>query len=428
MLEFKRLDCIEIKNIVIVFLNTTTATTTVIAMSIAIVTLLYSHDYFPGALTLGSQLRKAAKPIEVSSDEDEEENTHISEFTTCILVSSQLLEDEARNYDVELLRLLYDQVIPVNSSEHVSDTLVQLNKPNLELLDRPELSFTFLKIELWRLTQFAQIVYLDCDCLLVDHKNVKNTVNAFLEGILACTQGQDSHEIGASPDCGWPDMFNSGVFTLVPDRRVYDQLAAFVLNTESIDGADQGVLNQFFNPACQRENHAEAATGWIRLPFAYNMTIPNAGYQNVPAVKYFRDEIKLVHFIGKDKPWTSAKDEDDTYRRQWWHLYLQFAGEHPRPHGPGDECDVNVDNMGEALAPATSAVPLLPPQWDATKEPPPLNGLPEAATLDLEPRFEWSQESQLLEDELPKLQLGPKPVFPWESYTDRHDATRVFPA
>ncbi|CEP64479.1 glycosyltransferase family 8 protein LALA0_S11e05094g [Lachancea lanzarotensis] len=395
-------------------------------MSVAIITLLYSQDYIPGALTLGHQLRNAANPIEADNDNKEEkETTELLKFTSCILVSSQVLEDQARHYEVELLGLLYDQVIPVNSSEHVSETLVELNKPNLELLDRPELSFTFLKLELWRLTQFARIVYLDCDCLLVDHKNANSTVNAFLEGILDSTQNQASHEIGASPDCGWPDLFNSGVFTLVPDKTVYERLARFVLSTESIDGADQGVLNQFFNPACQKEQHAETETGWIRLPFFYNMTIPNGGYQNAPAAKYFKDEIKLVHFIGKNKPWKTVADEkDDEYRQQWWRLYLQLVEQYPKP--PKTK-DATVDDESDDSKEGESAVPLLPPQWDATKEPPPPNGLPEAATLDLEPHFEWNLETQLLEDELPKLVLGPSPVFPWESYPDRHDATRVFP-
>ncbi|SCU99725.1 LAME_0G05094g1_1 [Lachancea meyersii CBS 8951] len=385
-------------------------------MSIAVVTLLYSQDYVPGALTLGFQLQKEAKAQD-----------HDLEYTTCIMVCKQLLENEDASMDVELLRSLYDQVIPVDSSLHVTETQLQLNRPNLELLDRPELAYTFLKLELWRLTQFAKIVYVDCDCLLIDSNSsdIKddNNGNAFLKGILAATKDQRSHEIAASPDCGWPDLFNSGVFTLVPDQEVYDRLVRFVVATESIDGADQGLLNQFFNPVCHGGQDA-AIAHWIRLPFVYNVTVPNAGYQNAPAAKYFRDETKLVHFIGKDKPWVTRghDSEDDEFRDQWWRLYMQFLQSHPQTR----DCEVETEPEDETGTPVVEEM-FLPPQWDATKEPPPRDARPEAEMLKLELRFEWNLGPQLLEDELPKLQLGPKPVFPWETYTSKSLPQRVFP-
>lgn len=58
-------------------------------------------------------------------------------------------------------------------------------------------------------------------------------------------------------------------------------------------GGDQGILNDFF-----RE--------WRRLPFVFNVT-PSASYSYTPAYKKFFDDIKVVHFIGVNKPWQWAR-------------------------------------------------------------------------------------------------------------------------
>ena len=59
-------------------------------------------------------------------------------------------------------------------------------------------------------------------------------------------------KILAAPDSGFPDIFNSGVFALRPNLDDYTNLAALVQESVinpnvSFDGADQGLLNQYFN-------------------------------------------------------------------------------------------------------------------------------------------------------------------------------------
>jgi glycogenin glucosyltransferase len=81
----------------------------------------------------------------------------------------------------------------------------------------------------------------------------------------------------------------------------------------SFDGADQGLLNMHFQD-------------WERLSFTYNCT-PNSSYQYIPAYRHFQSSISMIHFIGKDKPWTLGRDHKKStgvygeLLGRWWATY-----------------------------------------------------------------------------------------------------------
>ena len=169
---------------------------------------------------------------------------------------------------------------------------------NLYLMDRPDLISTFTKIELWKQTQYRQIVYIDADVVAIRAPNELLNLDT---------------EFAASPDIGWPDCFNSGVMVLKPNMGDYYSLLALAQRGISFDGADQGLLNMHFRD-------------WERLSFTYNCT-PNASYQYIPAYRHFQSAINLIHFIGKDKPWTlgrEGKHSTGVYgelQARWWATY-----------------------------------------------------------------------------------------------------------
>ena len=119
----------------------------------------------------------------------------------------------------------------------------------------------------------------------------------------------------AAPDVGWPDAFNSGVMSLKPNMGDYYALKTLADAGDSFDGADQGLLNQYFE-------HRP----WKRLSFAYNCT-PNASYQYEPAYRYYKRDISVVHFIGSEKPWQKGrlvKGAPGAYHEllsRWWAVY-----------------------------------------------------------------------------------------------------------
>lgn len=270
---------------------------------IAIATLLYSPDYLPGVFTLIAQLNKLLTG-----------KKHLTPLKTVLFVTPQVFNDALSEVSRDILKQNFDQIIQINPSNQQSFTERQ-NKTNLDMLQRPELALALIKARLWEHTEFNQILYLDADTL---------PLNDTLFDVFDLTANQSKHQIGAAPDIGWPDMFNSGVMTIVPDYHIAADLNEFIIKQKSIDGADQGILNQFFNPKCGSTTEND----WIVLPFLYNVTTPNNGYQCPPAMKYFKDQIKLIHFIGKHKPWKEWHVEDinsNEYSKLWHDIYNDFA-------------------------------------------------------------------------------------------------------
>lgn len=260
---------------------------------IGIVTLLYSIEYLSGAFALGYQLEKILN--------------HVTDFETCLLITENLLDEIAED-NLRVLHKLYHKFFVINGIDH---KLHDLHKDNLSLLNRPELKNTLIKLQLWNLTEYEKILYLDSDILLLFQEIFK---------IFEIVKSLSINEIAAVPDCGWPDMFNSGVMLIIPDIETYNNLTKFALEETSIDGADQGILNQYFNPNC---HEGKIATNWVRLPFIYNVTVPNSGYQAPPALTYFQKRIQIVHFIGKEKPWIT-RGKNERFRNQWWSIYNEF--------------------------------------------------------------------------------------------------------
>lgn len=211
-------------------------------------TLVFSASYVPGALTLGHRLAK------------------LDERPRVALVTPQLSQS-AREQLSTIWRI---REVPELSTG---------NSDELQLLGRPELDASVTKIHAWSLP-YDQVIYLDADTLP-------------LKALVALDQEIEIGSIAAAPDIGWPDIFNSGVFACRPDRATFDGLKELIQTSQSFDGSDQGLLNEFF------------ANAWIRLPFVYNVTL-SASYQYEPAYRRFKNDIHVLHFIGKHKPWNTA--------------------------------------------------------------------------------------------------------------------------
>ncbi|KAJ5586985.1 uncharacterized protein N7459_002750 [Penicillium hispanicum] len=233
-------------------------------------TLLLSDHYLPGAMVLAHSLRDSGTRARL-----------VALFTP----------DKLHEATINELQTVYDELIPVHSI--VNDT-----PANLWLMDRPDLIATFTKIELWRLTQYERIVYIDCDVVAVRAPDELFSLQV---------------DFAAAPDVGWPDCFNSGLMALHPNLQDYHALKAFAERGISFDGADQGLLNMHFRD-------------WHRLSFSYNCT-PSANYQYIPAYKHFQSTISLIHFIGSQKPWNLPRQVvplESPYNQllgKWWAVY-----------------------------------------------------------------------------------------------------------
>jgi glycogenin glucosyltransferase len=307
-------------------------------------------------------------------------------------------------------------------------------------MGRPDLSFAFTKLALWRQTQFRKIVYLDADVVALRALDELFDIEA---------------SFAAAPDIGWPDAFNSGVMVISPDMGEYWALQTMAATGDSFDGADQGLLNQYFE-------HRP----YQRLKFTYNCT-PNAEYQWEPAYRYYKSSISAVHFIGKEKPWSNKRSSGPGVYGEllgrWWQVHNRHLGREASgtlqstkhsPEVPNTTTEVPMTEPGEPAENIDSGVTEPTPteqqrkfsapemQWDATRSEPPTQSKPEAANF---PRaqYTFSDSHQLFKaphvypeaprdmwykvpETRPKSADMPKAIFPWEQQPDRPVATRVF--
>ena len=129
------------------------------------------------------------------------------------------------------------------------------------LAGRPDLNLALTKLHLFRLAPlFSTLIYLDADVLP-------------LRPLSHLFDTTVPHRLSACPDTGWPDCFNSGVMVIRPREDDWEGLRGLLRDGEgadgmyakgsgngSFDGADQGLLNEWFSA----EGGGEP---WNRLPF-----------------------------------------------------------------------------------------------------------------------------------------------------------------
>lgn len=357
-------------------------------------TLLLSDSYLPGALVLAHSLRDAGA------------NHKLAVLVTLDSVSGD---------SITQLKEVYDYIFPVPRirNDHPA---------NLQLMNRGDLHSAFTKINLWRLTDFSKIVYIDAD--VVAYRAPEELFNL-------------SQPFAAAPDIGWPDLFNTGVMVLDPNMGDFYAMMAMAERGISFDGADQGLINMHFG----QQYH--------RLSFTYNVT-PSAHYQYVPAYRHFQSSINMVHFIGANKPWFTGRDAPSgsgpftEMIGRWWAVYDR----HYRHQENSATQYVQYFTKGEWRPHANSTGqqqhgrhPITMHDWDAQKYPPPSDSKPEAMNFPLT-HYEMSRDTtpfippqrypsppQNMWYEVPKDRSSPQSkhapeIFPWERNQPR--PTRTF--
>lgn len=300
----------------------------------AYVTLIYSASYIPGALVLAKSLK--------------DQNSVAGKLVVLLPKKSS---DLFTQHQLDLLSAAYDEVIDIDllESKNVADDA------NLKLLlNRPELAKTFSKIQLYGLhSRFNKVLYLDADTLVL-----QNLDHLFDEEI-------NDGEILASPDSGWPDIFNTGLFLVKPSSETHSQLVTSITEhatPSSFDGADQGLLNEYYQKFGTL--NLKGVNSWKRLPFLYNVT-PTGQYQYNPAFKRFHKDVKVLHYIGSSKPWATkvlhhdaAKGElfdgkSDAFTNLWWKTFYSHYG---------DNTDIN-----SLLFPEGTAASEVPKTYDPSE-------------------------------------------------------------
>ncbi|KZL71343.1 glycosyltransferase family 8 protein [Colletotrichum tofieldiae] len=284
---------------------------------VAYCTLVTNDDYVVAAAVLAESLKSTGTAI-----------------PRCVIITPETMSREA----VATLRGAFDHVIPVSP-------MTALSASNLDIIGRPDLHATMTKIQLWSLTQFCRVLYLDSDTLVMS--NLDHLFDL-----------PEAIYFAAAPEIGFPDCFNSGVMLLRPETATYAELTRFASQVDSFDGGDQGLLNVFFGDGTrnhpstlllrQRSGKGAGDEGraggggternWFRLSFTYNMEMHKVYRFYIPAAMRYKDQHKILHFIGKDKPWhfeggkVDMPDDAGAYHRfyadmvgKWWDTRRSIA-------------------------------------------------------------------------------------------------------
>lgn len=125
----------------------------------------------------------------------------------------------------------------------------------------------FLKLQLWGLTEWRKIVFLDADTIV--RKNVAELFDA--PGFSAVKD-----PVGMN--------YNTGVMVIEPSRYVYSLISKNYAHAGSYNIGDQGALNALVS-----------FDAWTPLSMHYNT------FHNAPAEAFAK--AKIIHYSGDAKPW-----------------------------------------------------------------------------------------------------------------------------
>jgi alpha-N-acetylglucosamine transferase len=185
----------------------------------------------------------------------------------------------------------------------------------------------FTKLQLWTLTEYDRIVYLDSDMLpmvnaeeLFDlNLNQQSTTKPSFNYTFAAVPTLSGWNTKEAPRCG--GGFNAGFLVLKPDRAVFDRIWEMAMDpklgwNENYD-MEQGLLNAFF----AGKGHAPAH----RLDWMWNA-------KGVPDV--FLDRAKIVHsryvyflFVPNSRWWLNDPNiAGPRQSAEWWRTFGQVEG------------------------------------------------------------------------------------------------------
>lgn len=256
----------------------------------AAVTLLYDGDasFVLGAATLGHSLRAT--------------NTRMS---MVVLVTE--------NIDIEARTTLADAGWRIHDAKAVAN-------PNPEYF--PRLEYIFTKLQIYTLTQYERIVYLDADTLVNENVDELCSCNAYHCSVVRNT------------------FFNSGVIVAIPSLTIYNDMMSKYTSMHSYTGGDQGFLNNyfwngeecpFFDPQQKLESALATDVSHLRcyrLPGYYNGDVGvyvsrGDKWQFDPEEE--RQQPKITHYtLSVFKPWTWTTYIVIKDCWNWYHAYANY--------------------------------------------------------------------------------------------------------
>ena len=204
--------------------------------------------------------------------------------------------------------------------------LIKINPIKNPILNDPNdrRFYNYSKLNMWSLTQFDKIVYLDADMVILHN----------IDELFEKKNMSSTNSGGWLPDKkDWKEM-NSGMIVLEPSATIFEHMKSQVgLIEKELGKGDQAFLHQYYHDWHEKTD--------LHLPHIYNIFDihlksykKHFGYYldtNIQTNNKNFDEkrVKIVHYIGKNKPWNMVEeiknrteiDEEWEAKKLWVKIY-----------------------------------------------------------------------------------------------------------
>jgi hypothetical protein len=165
---------------------------------------------------------------------------------------------------------------------------------------------TYFKLSLFGIEGWERIVYIDTDTLAVGDLSELWDLERFADKAVYAVR----ETAGMGPWGEAFDKLNAGVMVInapMLNRRVHAAMLELMREGRSYDGGDQGIINTFL-----ADHGAEFEAG--ELPEAYNVFVNDRIEARWPLIGA---EAKLLHFVGRTKPWSRYYNRVCPYGREF---------------------------------------------------------------------------------------------------------------
>jgi len=168
---------------------------------------------------------------------------------------------------------------------------------------------TFYKLECFNLEKYDRVVFLDADILCMgdidllfsETLNAKHFWAAKDKGIKDALLYKDNHI-----------RVNTGVMIInksLLNKDTFLKLIDIAKKKLSYDGSDQGVINEYIFQEKVDIGHLPTEYNALKRIYVHDRAL----YENI------KDDIKLLHFVGK-KPWEENDKDYEGLENIWWRV------------------------------------------------------------------------------------------------------------
>lgn len=215
--------------------------------------------------------------------------------------------------------IVSETVISILKEKHIEFRLVSeiINPHRLEN-DWRNFKLTYTKLNIFALTEFEKIVYMDSDMLVCESIGTlfeKPHMSAVIAGSFV------------KENRAWVEL-NSGLLVIEPSKVIFNEILNSVNCLASKDGSDQGFLHSFF-PDWRYKPHLHLDHKF-NLPCSYLDVYcqdPESLF-NYCGGKLVTRNVSILHFWSIPKPWhtkrrklTKNSNKHQQALQLWWDLF-----------------------------------------------------------------------------------------------------------